>query len=309
MRAAACLALSLLLLTPLQNWLDQQPRPRVPLDDSVYPQAGRALKGFSLGFQSLLADWYWLRTIQYFGGRLEEIQTAQPDPTTLKLSEAGSWNLAALPGLLDVVTELDPQFLAAYRFGAAFLPDAHFAEAVALLERGLRTNPTEWRLYLDLGFLHWRRRDFAAAQAAYARGSQVPGAPGWLAVLAATMAAKGNDRATAQLMLQRLYESSSDEYVRQMSRARWQALQAQNDLEQLQRWLTSQRAQTGACANSLAALVQWARRNNLPLENNAELLLDEGGAPVDPAGFAYRLTRQSCTADLNPQTTVERWRD
>ena len=269
----------------------------------------RALKGFNLGFSALLADWYWLRTIQYFGGKLNEIQAQQADPTTLKLSEAGHWQLDALPGLLAVVTELDPHYLAAYHFGAAFLPDRNYREAVALLERGIRANPTEWRLHLDLGFLHWRQREFAAAQAAYERGSQVAGAPGWLKVLAATMAAKGNDRATAQEILQRLYENSSDEYVRQMSRARAHALQAQTELEQLNRLLASQRERTGACAVSLAALVQWALHNGLRQELSAELQIDEHGAPVDPAGFAYVLERTACTAALNPQTIVERWQD
>lgn len=309
MRAAAYLALSLLLLTPLQNWLDQQPRPHVPLDETVYPPAGRALKGFNLGFNALLADWYWLRTIQYFGGKLSEIQAQQADPTTLKLSEAGRWQLEALPGLLEVVTELDPHYLAAYHFGAAFLPDLHYREAVALLEQGIRANPTEWRLHLDLGFLHWRQREFAAAQAAYERGSEVAGAPGWLKVLAATMAAKGNDRVTAQEILRRLYENSTDEYVRQLSHARAQALQAQTELEQLKQLLTSQREQTGVCAVSLAALVQWALRSGLRQELSAAMQIDEQGAPVDPAGFAYVLERTTCTVALNPQTTVERWQD
>lgn len=220
LKAAACLLVSLCLLVPLQAWLDAQPKPAVTLDDALYLKSGRALKAFSLGFHGWLADLYWLRTIQYFGGQVE---AAQAGNAPVNLANTGHWKLDALPALLDIVTELDPQFIAAYRFGAAFLPEAN---AVELLERGLRANPADWRLALDLGYVHWRQRRFAGARAAYERGSRMPGAPGWLPVLAATVVAHGNDAATARAILLGLYESSTDEYVRAMCLAQLQALPA-----------------------------------------------------------------------------------
>lgn len=221
LKAAAWLLVSLCLLVPLQGWLDAQPKPAVPLDDALYLKSGRVLKAFSFGFHSWLADLYWLRTIQYFGGKVEAAHTGDKP---VNLAEVGTWKLDALPSLLDIVTELDPQFIAAYRFGAAFLPEAN---AVGLLERGLRENPADWRLALDLGYVYWRQGRFAEARLAYERGSRSPGAPPWLPVLAATVAARGNDAATARAILLGLYESSTDEYVRALSLARLQALEAQ----------------------------------------------------------------------------------
>jgi tetratricopeptide (TPR) repeat protein len=296
--AAVCLFFSLALLAPVQAWLDRQPKPRVPSnaleDETLYVKSSQTFKGFSLGFNAVLADWYWLRTIQYFGGKLAD------DPA--------QWRFDALPALLNLVLELDPQYLAAYRFGAAFLPATQYAETVALLERGIRANPLEWRLQLDLGYLHWRQKHFAEAAAAYQRASRVPGAPAWLAVLAASVAAQGNDRATAREIFTRLYESSTDEYVRQLSQTRLQTLQAQTELEQLNRLLTRYQAQSGACPPSLAALVQWTLRAGLRAELSAELELDEHGAPVDPAGFAYAFEAGKCVAEFNAQSSLVRSR-
>src|SRR5205085_9308781 len=46
MKPWLCLLLSLSLLVPLQGWLDVQPKPAVPLDETLYLQSGRALKTF-----------------------------------------------------------------------------------------------------------------------------------------------------------------------------------------------------------------------------------------------------------------------
>ena len=292
MKAAALLVLSLLLTVPVQAWLDRQPKPRVPLDETLYLKSTRTFKGFSLGFNAFLADWYWFRTIQYFGNQVE--------------GDSTNWRLDALPELLDLVLELDPHYLAAYRFGAAFLPDTQYTQTVALLERGIRANPAEWRLQLDLGYLHWRQKHFAEAAAAYQNASRVPGAPAWLSVLAATVATQGNDRATAQEIFMRLYENSTDEYVRQLSQARLRQLQAETELEQLNRLLVRYREQTGICPPTLAALVQWTLRSGLRAELSDELQLDEHGAPVDPAGFAYAYEVGKCTAELNAQSSLQR---
>ena len=146
------------LLTPLQHWLDAQPRPQVTADDSPYWQTGRSLRTLHLGFHSLLADVYWLRAIQYVGGKVQAAPTNAP---------MRAWRMEALSPLLNVVTELDPRYVAAYRFGAAFLPEVAPREAVGFVERGIRANPDVWQLYLDLGYLHWQRQDYLAARAAY----------------------------------------------------------------------------------------------------------------------------------------------
>jgi hypothetical protein len=157
------------LSTMAQNWLDARSRAPLRVDDELYLSSGRAIKRASLGFGGLLADLYWIRTIQYFGEKLEE-QKAR--------GEAIDWDrMTLLAPLLEITTELDERHLAAYRFGAFFLPYAAPERAIGLVEHGIRHNPDEWRLYQDLGFIYWRMGRHREASAAYLTGSRLHGAP------------------------------------------------------------------------------------------------------------------------------------
>ena len=102
--------------------------------------------------------------------------------------------------LLDITTDLDPKLVVAYEYGSVFLsqkpPDGAGQpdSAVALVEKGIRENPEYWRLYFNLGFIHYMdRHDPKAAQEAFLKGSEVPGALPWMKVMAARMAERSND--------------------------------------------------------------------------------------------------------------------
>ena len=111
--------------------------------------------------------------------------------------------------LLDITTDLDPQLIVAYESGSIFLsqrvpegagqPD----KAVALVEKGIRANPTYWRFYFTLGFIHYMdRHDYKAAEQAFQKGSEIPGALPWMKVMAARMAEKGEDAENRRLSLE-----------------------------------------------------------------------------------------------------------
>ena len=85
-----------------------QLRPRATLEDVLYLSSPKVLKRISLGYDGLLADIYWTRAVQYFGGRHHD--------------SAQSYNL--LYPLLSIATHLDPQLVVAYQFGASFLAPA-----------------------------------------------------------------------------------------------------------------------------------------------------------------------------------------
>ena len=110
----------------------------------------------ALGFDAILADVYWIRAIQHFGGT----RRAQESDKTYKL----------LYPLLDLTTTLDPHFNVAYRFGALFLSEPYPAGpgradlAISLLERGLAADPKRWQYAQDAGFVYyWFRQDYKAA--------------------------------------------------------------------------------------------------------------------------------------------------
>ena len=199
-----------------QNWLDAQHRLPLIAEDTLYVRSGEILKRASLGFTGLMADAYWINTTLYFGEKFQQQRDAngQFDVSQLDL----------LKPMLELVTELDPRHVAAYRFGGFFLLYDDPAAAINFLQQGIRNNPNEWRLYQDLGFALWRLGKFHDAAEAYSSGAQLPGAPSWMEPMAATMLAKGGDRETARQLFQQLYEETNDGFVRQVCAEQLQLL-------------------------------------------------------------------------------------
>jgi tetratricopeptide (TPR) repeat protein len=200
-----------------QNWLDAENRIPIIPEDTLYIRSGEILKRASLGFTGLTADAYWINTMLYFGEKFQQqrLTGEQFDISRLDL----------LKPMLELVTDLDPRHVAAYRFGGFFLQYDNPADAINFIRKGIRSNPSEWRLYQDLGFALWRQGDFREAAEAYASGARLSGAPAWMQPMAATMIAKGGDRETARQLFQRLYEESNDGFVRQVCQEQLQLLE------------------------------------------------------------------------------------
>lgn len=205
-----------------QNWLDAEPRELLTEEETLYVSSAEALRRASLGFTGLFADVYWIRTTVYFGQNFERQKLTNEvfDVRELRL----------LKPMLALVTELDPRHVTAYRFGGFFLQYENANEAIRFIELGIRNNPAEWRLYQDLGFALWRQGKFKEANDAYLRGGQLPGAPGWMQPMAATMIAKGGDRETARQLFVRLYEESDDAFVRQVCEEQLRLLETESPI-------------------------------------------------------------------------------
>ena len=100
------------------------------VEDTVYITSGSALRRLSGAYNTLAADVYWIRAIQYYGGakrRLDEQPLAPEPPPMLAAVESKEFN--QLYTLLDITTTLDPRFDIAYRFGSVFLAEAYPAGA------------------------------------------------------------------------------------------------------------------------------------------------------------------------------------
>jgi len=70
--------------------------------------------------------------------------------------QTGLWRKRSLRALDGLSLRVE----AAYRFCEVFLPYIDADAAIRFVERGIRNNPDEWRLYQDLEFVQWRRRRF-----------------------------------------------------------------------------------------------------------------------------------------------------
>ena len=265
--AGGCLVISLIMSILILRRVDQL-RPQATLDEVLYISSPKVLERASLGYNGLMADIYWTRTVQYFGQR--HYRSAQ------------SYNLLA--PLLEITTHLDPHLLVAYQFGASFLapkppsgpgqPD----RAVQLIEYGIQNNPNEWRLYYDLGFVYYMElKNYAKAAEAFERGSRVPNAHPFLKLLAAQMAQHAGEYETARTLWIATYQSTRDGHIRSNAVEHLRALKVDEDVTRLQSAATRFGERTGRLPSSVS-----------------ELALAEGlqGIPVDPDGHPYKLTSQ-----------------
>jgi hypothetical protein len=190
----------LALLVPLLQGRIDARRGDAQHEEMLYLWSGRYVRQLSPGLENVLADIYWLRTVQYFGA-----QHAFVKEPTFELLEP----------LVEITTTLDPHFEMAYRYGAIFLAESapngagKPRAAIALLERGVRENPLAWRLQQDLGFFQFFfLHDADEAARVLEHAATVPGAPDWLRSSAADFLANSGDRQTSRTMWRRLYEGA-----------------------------------------------------------------------------------------------------
>ncbi len=265
--------LCLAALFPLQKRIDGDIGIYAKISDVLYIPPGTHLKLLCLGNEGLVADIYWTRVVQYFGR--EHLEGA-----------GGEFRLLA--PLLRITTELDPQLLVAYRFGAIFVmakqpigagdPQA----ALQLLRRGIVANPNYWQLWQDLGFVYyWELHDYKMAAKIFAVGSNQPGAHYWLKALAGTVAAKGGDFETSRFLWSEIYRNAETEAVRSTAEYHLAALEATEQMGQLNDLLEIYKQKSGHEAHSFSDLI-------------AIRLIR--GFPVDPSGVPYVIGADGYTA-------------
>jgi len=266
----AALALMLLLgftgVWKLQKRIDAQQQAVEVEDDQVLLRSPKLVKAMSLEYAPMVADIYWTRAVQYFGNKHRLHQM----------------DLRLLWPLLDVTSTLDPNLLPVYHFGSTFLSDAPPRGmgrpdlAVQLIERGLRANPEDWRLYYDLGYVYYfDKKDYAKASAAFYEGSKNPNAYYWMKVMAAKIAAEGDSPETSMFLWQDVYNTTKDELVRQNALTHLQLLKAKQDCKQIDALANEYEKRFGRRPARVSELVQSG-------------LLK--GAPVDALGYAYTLS-------------------
>jgi hypothetical protein len=274
----AALALMLLLgfasVWKLQHRIDAQQRAVEVEDDQVLLRSPKLVKAMSLEYAPMVADIYWTRAVQYFGNKHQLHQM----------------DLRLLWPLLDVTSTLDPNLLPVFHFGSTFLSDAPPRGAgkpdlaVELIERGLRSNPEDWRLYYDLGYVYYfDKKDYAKASAAFYEGSKNPNAYYWMKVMAAKIAAEGDNLETSLFLWQDVYNNTKDELVRKNALTHLQLLRAKEDCKRIDALADEYEKRFGRRPVRMSELVQ------------AGLLK---GAPVDALGYAYTLSEEG-KAELN----------
>jgi hypothetical protein len=193
----------------------------------LYVRSPEAMKRIALSYDALVADLYWIRTVQHYG--------------STKLSNDPKKRYDLLYPLLDLTTSLDPRLNVAYYFGAIFLSEAPPGgpgrpdQAIELLLKGLRAQPERWEFVQAIGFVHyWSRQDYIEAAAWFQRAAAFPNAPIWMAPLAATTLARGGNRESSRLLWQQVAKTANLEWFRTEARRRLLQLDAMDQIDRLQ---------------------------------------------------------------------------
>src|SRR3989442_2769186 len=275
----------------LSHWIDShRPASDPNVEEEKAYLGGNTVKRISLGFNGLVADWYWMRSLQYVGRKI-----INPHEH-IRLDNLRQLNLKLLAPLLDAATTLDPEFMDPYEYAAVVLPDVDVQEAIRITRKGIAANPSAWRLYQHLGYIYWQQHDFKAASEAYGQGAALPGAPRWMEAMKAQMLAQGGSRSTARLIYERVYQQTDDLNVREMARRRLLQIQSFGERDEIRRLLGEYAAREKRCASS------W--KDISPALRSASLPLDDSGAPLDPANAPYRLVKAGCDVDLDLRSAV-----
>lgn len=286
--------LGLACVAGLSRWIDAN---RPPADTSIEEERlyvnAATVKRASLGFNGLAADWYWMRSLQYVGGKALKL------PEHSQVDHLGQLNLKLLAPLLDAATTLDPQFMQPYQYAAVVLPDVDVQEAIRIIKKGIAANPSQWRLLSNLGYIYWKQNDFATARDAYEQGSKIPGAAPYMKAMTARMSSEGGSRNTAREIYQQLYEDASDDKIKGMANKRLQQLNALDEQDALRRLLAAYKSRTGRCPES------W--RSVEPLLRALKVSVDASGAPMDPTGIPYRLPPGKCDVSFGATSEVPLW--
>ncbi len=148
-------------LYPLGKSIDRtSPENTNPIPELFYFPKTSFIKNIAFGYNNLLADIFWIRSIQYIG------QHSMTDNTYPYLYH-----------ILDITTSLDPRFINAYNFGSFFLVTwaSDKKEGIELAQKGVKNNPKNWQSAFGLGFIYFLSKDYKNAYKYFSLANTLPG--------------------------------------------------------------------------------------------------------------------------------------
>lgn len=266
-------------------------RPGMPAgyEDEDLTLQGSKIKGFAFGAEGLIADWYWMNSLQYIGKKISVVGLSN-----LNLDDMRPLNPRLLYPYLNNAADLDPKFLAPYTYGATILPAIDMDQAIALAEKGIANNPDSFRLYQYLGYIYWRRGEYEKASQVYGEGSRTPGAPIFMKMMEARMKTEGGSRELARDMYKQIASESEDDVSRQSAELRLLQIDSLDERDVINPAMRAFREQHGRCVSN------W--RELLPLlvgkkvAGGRDLRIDSADNIVDPSGTPYLIEPKACEA-------------
>jgi hypothetical protein len=236
----------------LERWTEAR---AVAGDVGALPN-GKALRVGSLGFERLVADLFWFRTVYYVG-----------DPRT------GNAGYPAAEGLAHLVTDIDPHFASVYVLMNSVLSGLRMDAdaAIRLLEKGT-LHSDYWRIYFLLGFNYFMEKGDYRQGAYWIEEAAKRGGPPYLPLLASRLYSQAGDPDTALAFLATRLEQEQHPALREQLQKRMTDVWINRDLDRIDAAIAEFRETRGTDPADVPALV------------DAGLLPRE---PRDPRGGPY----------------------
>lgn len=291
------------------------------IEETLYIRSGETVRRLCFGFEGVVSDLYWIRTVQYFGRKLGGGLTGEGAVDFSKLSKD---DMPLLEPMLNITTTVDPNFVAAYRTGAIFLAEFDYDAALALLRKGIAVQTdrrTLFRMWSDYGAICWRAKRYEACAEAYQRASELALSSNdrdWTAMMAGAARTRGGDRRTSYLLLQRLRDEAEHEGARLGAEWRLQQLMSLDERDFLTRMIALFRQENGRNPANFAELYPLvvAHRHEAYDTLGRPLALFHGDfakrygrydhVPLDPSGVPYRYDPVRGCVGLGTESRVAR---
>ncbi len=237
-------------LYPLGKIIDQtSPENSNPIPELFYFPKTSFIKNIAFGYNNLLADIFWLRSIQYIG------------------QHAISGNTYPyLYHILDIVTSLDPKFINAYNFGSAFL--ATWAndskDAILLGDKGVKNNPKDWRPAFGLGFIYYMGKDYNNAYKYFSIANTLPDMPSQYKTFAPYALGKFASPDQGIEMWEAIAKMSDNEFIRSAAKNNIAVLTQKKNVDMLNQAVQEYKKRFRRFPSSLSELVEKGILAQLP---------------------------------------------
>ena len=203
----------------------------------MYFPSAQAVKLFAGGNEMMVADYLWMRMIQYYAFHMRfDMKYEYLYPIT------------------DRLTDLDPKFLYPYTFGSLLLiHDARDSvNSLRLLDKAKKMNPDKWQFPYMKGFiLYIFLHQSDAAVKEFVEASKLPKAWDGALRFAAWISRKEGQRETSKRMWQDLYDNSKIKSEREVAKFYLDKIYIDDEVDRYQALAVKYHKNTGKWPESM----------------------------------------------------------
>jgi tetratricopeptide (TPR) repeat protein len=235
-----------------QAAIDTRSAGKAAIAPLLYLPSGRYLKVASLGFDGIAADVLYLWSIQYYSNYRIEDRYRYVEHI-----------------YRDIITDLDPHYMDAYLTGALIMViEAKQPEsALRLLDKGIASNPAEWILAFEAGYVCYNDlHDYPRAAAYFEKAIAAPDVHPIVRRFYAEMYDRAGDKRTSLKEWMTIEETAEDDYVRTVAWNHVHDLKVDVDLGDIKDASDAFRARFGRWPATLPDLARAGMLRDLPLD-------------------------------------------